>query len=160
MAVKLSLAAAGRMESHGTLDNGLVMFSLSRRFRLKDLRLALKTDMPAVDFRFHEPFDSSGAYVASGPEGPTFIRVSIFGSERAPDDPAQPSSDAIEESAVEANPPQEVLTYFQSVVAGRFPENIPESVELTHFFGQIKAGDPIPPNHDVAEYWMPKAVAA
>ena len=61
---------------------------------------------------------------------PRSFRVSIFGSERAPDDPAQPSSDAIEESAVEANPPQEVLTYFQSVVAGRFPENIPESVEL------------------------------
>jgi len=136
------------------------MFLLSRRFRLKDLRLALPSDRGAVDFRFHEPFDSTGAYVAPGPEGPTFIRVSIFPSETAPGEPGPPSSDAIEESAIEANPPQQVLTYFESVVDGRFPEDIPESPELRHFFGQIKPGDPIPPNHDVAEYWMPKTVAA
>jgi hypothetical protein len=138
-----------------------VMLSISRRFRLKDVMPALPPEAAALEFRFHEPFDkATGAYVAPGPEGPRFIRVSIFPSDRAPTEPGSPSTDAILESAMDTTPPRDVLTYFQSVAEGRFPEGIPESPELQQFFGPINPGDPLPPDREVSDLWMPKGVAA
>jgi hypothetical protein len=136
------------------------MLYLSRRFRLLDVRVAATPDCHDFTFRFHEPFDASGAFVAPGSAGPRFIRVSIFPSESAPSEPGNSSGDAILESTVEAIPPRDVFEFFQSVIEARFPRDVPETPDVSRVFGMAKPGDPIDPALEVSQSWMPKAVVS
>lgn len=136
------------------------MLSISRRFRLKDFRLGLPADAPGLDIRFHEPFGESGEFVQPGPEGPSFIRIAVFRSESSPGEPNGTNQDPILEASIETAPPAPILSFFQSVLDGRFPEGVPDTPEVRHFFGDIKPGEPLTRSHDVSDYWMPPLVSS